>query len=515
MKSSKMKHNEKGSTSFTFGALLLLASGILVKIIGALFKIPLSNLLGDTGFGYFSAAYDVFSPFYALAMGGLPVAAARLIATENSSDGQAVGRERQMHRVFIWLGIIFTLAFLAAIPLLSRILSQGGQTTLSLLAIAPSVFLFFVISAYRGSFEGRHDMKPTAVSDIIEACGKLGLGLLFVLLVARLTENGARQSAAALFGITVGVVIAALYLFLKRPRLPKGQPSDLSNRRLLDLVWRPALTALLISSAVGLIDALTVAPVLHRSGIEASAALYGLRSKAHTLYNLVPSVSAMLGIGAVPALAVALKQGNRESLQKQTSQLLKLTATLVFPIGFGMAAISKPIMCLLYSGEASAVIGARLLTVYGFAAVFAGLCVPIIHALQALDHQKSALRVLLFGVAVKLIANVVLISVPKIGIVGAAWGTLLCYLFVFAIGLSLLCSAVGFRKMPALFFRPLLAAFVCSAVSTVALAGNSKLLTMAAILLAGGVYLLLIVVLRVFSREDLAELLRKNETKNE
>ena len=510
-----MKPNEKERPSFAFGAMLLLASGILVKVIGAVFKIPLSNLLGDAGFGHFSAAYDVFSPFYALAMGGLPVAAARLIATENATNGQAVGRERQMHRVFIRLGLIFTLLFSALIPLLSRILSDGGQTTFALIAIAPSVFLFFVISAYRGSFEGRHDMKPTAVSDIIEACGKLGLGLLFVLLARRLTENSSYQAAAALAGITVGVAAATWYLFWKRPHLAAGEPSDLSDRQLLALVWRPALTALLISSAVGLIDALTVAPVLHRSGAATSAALYGLRSKAHTLYNLVPSVSAMLGISAVPSLAAAAQQKKLPELQKQTKLLLKLSAVIVLPVGLGMAAISKPIMQLLYTGHASATVGARLLVIYGFAAVFAGLTVPIIHALQALDHQKSALRVLVGGVVVKSVLNVILIAVPGIGIVGAAWGTLACYLVVFAVGLSLLCAAVKLPKIATVFFRPLFAAFVCSAVAKVALFKDSKWLTLGAIVLAGVVYLLLILLLRVFRREEIEEFLRRDQVKKE
>ncbi len=506
-----MKHNVGERQSFARGTVLLLISGLAVKVIGALFKIPLSNLLGDTGFGYFSAAYDLFNPFYALAMGGLPVAVARII-TLRAGQPDLAAAERRIRNVFLCVGCGLFILFLLMIPVVRRLISANGQSVYGLLAIAPSVPLFFAMSAYRGSFEGRHNMKPTAVSDLIEAVGKLGLGLLFAAVCLRYTRNVAYAAGAALFGITVGVALATFYLRRRTPSVPRGGKTDLTAGQLIGLVWKPAVSALLISSAVGLIDALTVSPVLQHSGITADAAAYGLRSKAHTLYNLVPSVTAMIGIAAVPSLAALGGEEDKNALQKQIAFLLKMTAVIVLPAGLGMFAISRPIMTLLYDGASSATVGAQLLRVYGIAAVFGGLCVPIIHALQAIGRQTSAFVLLLGGMAVKTALNIVLIAVPAVGIVGAAYATLICYLLVFAVGLAVLSAAVGFRKIPPFFIRPLGAAVLCAAVSCVAWLGNSKLLTLGAIALAAAVYLVVLWFLKPFSKEEIALLIRRKET---
>ena len=173
-----MPEKKRKQQSFEYGAIILLCSTMLVKVIGAIFKIPLSNLLGDLGFGYFSSAYDLFTPIYTLAMAGLPIAVSRIVAEHITNK-----RFNDVHRtlsvtkkLFFISGLTGFILMLALIYPFVRITDRTGQTIYSLFAIAPSLFFCCVMSTYRGYYEGLRNMYPTAASDVIEALGKLILG---------------------------------------------------------------------------------------------------------------------------------------------------------------------------------------------------------------------------------------------------------------------------------------------------------------------------------------------------
>ena len=503
--------------SFETGAVVLIFSTIIVKAIGVFFKIPISNFLGDEGYGCFASAYDLFTPFYAMAMSGLPVSMARLIAAYNALGrcGDIKQISKLSHRLFMGIGTVGFLIFTALVPWLSYLTDASGNTRYGLFAIAPSIFLFCLMSYYRGMYEGFSNMTPTAVSDLIEALGKLILGYGFARIAFKITHDIILSAAAALFGITVGVAFATLYIAIKyrvdgvNKRIDESSANSRHTdaktvlKELVSVALPVTASAVAVSVFASFIDVLTVKSCLSNAGINDATLLYGLRSKAFTLYNLVPSITTVIGISAVPALSAAKVAGDKELLKNKTQLLLKITAVTAIPIGIGMSVFSKPIMKLLYSSHASGEIGAEMLSVYGFAAVFAGMSVVVIHALQALGMQKTVLISLIGGILLKLIINIILISNANIGILGAAYGTLIAYMVLFAVSLVLLIKASCIFNVLKIFVKPIIASLGCAAVCLLAHEVTSKAITLFVILAAAAVYFILIFALKTFSRGEL------------
>lgn len=222
---------------------VLVASTILVKIIGAIYKIPLGNLIGATGNGYFLAAYEIYTPIYTISMAGLPIAVSRLVS-ESIAAGhirQAQQVYRVSRRLFPIVGAFGTiLLFIVASPY-SKFVINTPQNFISILAIAPCVFFCCMMSSYRGFYEGTRNMYPTGISQVIEALGKVvfGLSLSYVTMqyglsvfhkaegtatvfgTAVSTEQEALSAiypyaaAAAILGVTLGSVCGLIYLMVR------------------------------------------------------------------------------------------------------------------------------------------------------------------------------------------------------------------------------------------------------------------------------------------------------------
>lgn len=177
------------------GATVLGASMIIVKLFGALFKIPLGNILDGDGMGYFSTSYSIFTMIYSFSTAGLPAAIAKMVA-EQSVRGR--GRDiRKLHnlsvRLFLIMGIVGTVLILLFSHLYVSLASNEGAW-LSVIAIAPAVFFGCMTSAYRGYYEGMRNMRPTAVSQVVEVVVKLVFGLALAIASVKIGEAQDRKS---------------------------------------------------------------------------------------------------------------------------------------------------------------------------------------------------------------------------------------------------------------------------------------------------------------------------------
>ena len=169
------------------GAMILLIATALVKIIGALYKMPLTILIGEVGRGYFASAYQIYTPIYAVSMAGLPIAVSKLvsqyIATNRFKDAQMV--KKVATRIFILTGLVGTTILLIVAYPYSIYVCHNVGAVYSILMISPAIFFCCMMSTYRGFYEGTSNMKPTAVSEVVEAIGKLILGLVFSYLILK------------------------------------------------------------------------------------------------------------------------------------------------------------------------------------------------------------------------------------------------------------------------------------------------------------------------------------------
>ncbi len=528
-------------------AVILLLSTVFVKIIGAAFKIPLASnlLLGDLGFGYFSVAYDLFTPFYVLAISGLPSALSNIIA-EFLAQKRFKDIEKTFlltKKLFFIFGIVLSLAFsIFAIPFV-KLTDTSGNTLYSVFAVIPSVFLCFIISSYRGFYEGFTDMNPTAISKIIEALGKLLLGLGFAFLVIKLTANPAYAAGGAMLGISVGTLVSTIYLKFKYKFGEKligtdelsQSPQAITDNKTIKLILALALPmalSSLISSAVSLIDALSVRSILqinandliiiNKDAIEyfnsiSQAAinesnlptyLYGIRSKAFTLFNLVPTLTMSLGVGALPTLSYYWSKNDILLVKKNFNTIIKMISLIALPAGMAFIAVSSPIMKLLYSDYGSVNIGGRLLFTYGFAAIFAGFSIPLTSILQSFNCQFKALVNILIGAVIKIILNIILVAIPSINIYGAAISTAICYLYILLAHIYQIVKILGKTgDISNILIKPLIASVISSTFAyVICLIFGSKIGIICGVAIAIIAYVVVLILLKTLNQEDFENL---------
>ncbi len=456
--------------TFIFSSAILILSAVVTKLIGALFRIPLANMLGGTGMGYFSGAYGIFMAVYALSVTGLPTAVAKLVA-ENSTLGRYANIRKIKSSAVIFFGatgLAFTILLTAAAyPFCT--LTIGMEALPSVLMIAPSIFLCCVTSVYRGYYEGLRNMFPTAVSQVIEGIFKLCTGLAFCIYVLHNPEKfdkvcaffgncgiASVAAAASILGITVSSAAGTLFLIIRDKLLGDGiSPLQLNaeNRtdstrtiisKLLEIAL-PVAAGALVTNLTSLIDLVTVTRSLEKlvsenpqyfanmTGTENISLipnfLFGsFTGLAITVFNLVPSFTNMFGKGILPSLSEAFTAKDSSLIIQNTEKALLSTAIIAIPSGFGIFALSEKILSFLFSSkpiEASLCINS--MAILGVAVIFLCISSTAFSVLQAGGKPQLPVKIMLAGVAVKLIGNLVLVPVPKLNIAGASISTLLCY----------------------------------------------------------------------------------------
>lgn len=525
-----MKKITNTRQSFERSALLLLLSSVLVKLISAFFKIPLASeyFLGDLGFGYFSAAHDLYTPIFMLASTGLPLVVSKIIseyvAANNTSKLLSVFCESK--KLFLKVGLLLATVLTVIIFVLSVFVFDYKQGVLYFVALVPTLLICFIISVYRGYFEGIENVNPVAVSNVIEAIIKLVFGLVFAYSVLKLTGDYIFAAAAATLGIAVGSLVALLYLKFKFKSIntTKSNLADNSEKQkiitTIYAVFLPVVLSSMLDSVVSLIDALTVKPLISNAfsnGIvdlsflkdlsksEAATYLYGVRSKAFTVYNLIPTFVSAILVTALPTLSNSWTKGDTKEVKVKISQTLKFASIIIFPASFGLFALGRNIVLFLFGNTSSYKIGGDLLSVYGIAAIFVGFSIILTTILQAIDSSKVALKNIIVGTVFKIVFNAALISIPSVNIMGSAYSTFICYFIIFV--LNAVCLYRKIKFIPSLFnsvLKPVFSAFICVgfAYAFISLFGKSNIIFLIALFIAAIIYFAILILAKCITKED-------------
>ncbi len=542
-----MSQKVRKQQSFEYGAIILLCSTVMVKIIGAIFKIPLKNIIGELGFGYFTSAYDLFTSIYTLAMAGLPIAISRGVAEHMTAKRYKDVKSslKITRRLFFITGLTGFILMLLFIYPFVHFTDATGKTVYSLFAIAPSLLFCCVMSTYRGYYEGLRNMYPTAVSDVIEALGKLILGYAFSFVIMKYTGNPAYASAGALLGITVGAGVSAGYLRLRYKIKGDGiTKEELSNApehintkvatKTIIMIAIPVLLASLSNSVASLVDVSMVKWQLTKlvgthshvlrdmyssaiasynksydtlTNAEIPTFLYGIRGMAFTIYNLIPTITSVLGVSALPVLASSWALKDKKLIKRNVESTMKFTALIAMPAGMGFLFIGPDIMKLLYNSVSAVTIGGPMMRIYGIAAIFAGMAIPMTSLLQAIDKQSISLRNVAIGAGLKVVVNYIFVGIPTLNIQGAAIGTVACYMFIFIANLISIIKYTGIKpNIYKSLFKPLFAGLCCGVSTLFVTFGGGKINTIAKICVAAVVYLAALILLNTFEADDVTSL---------
>ena len=545
-----MSGSEKKNTFFG-GAAILAVSAILVKLIGAVYRIPLGNILPDGVMGDYNSAYNIYNVFLTISTAGLPVALSKTI-----SEANTLGRYNQVRKVFrvafftfLFMGLFsfFCMTVLAA-PM-SEIVLSNPKAVYCVLALAPSVLCVCVMSAFRGYFQGHFNMTPTGVSQIIESLFKLVIGLALAIYLVYAVNKPEYSSVGAIIGVSTGSVAALAYILLRffRSRRESEQTSDdvpdssgVILKNLLKLAI-PITLGSAASSLVTLIDNKLVMSQLRAvyetvdglgvdAALDAARDIYGIYSKTLSIYNLPFSMMVPLTACIIPAVSASLSKRDLRGAQRISESALRVGLLVALPMGMGLFALGGPIMGLLFPQVDNSIAG-PLLSVLGIASVFVALQLLCNSILQANGMVNLPILAVVIGGVVKLIVNYTLVGNPNIRINGAPVGTLCCFAVIALLEIFIIRRTVPHApRFARAVCKPLIASLIMAAAAwgSHGLAdkflcsldlfwkvnaetgelyysyAGSALATLIGIGVAVIVYVVLVLALKTISREDLS-----------
>ena len=521
-----------------FGGAAILAAGILiVKLIGMFYKIPLINIIGEAGAADFNNAYNIYAVLLTVSTAGLPVAVSKLV-----SEANALNRRNQVRRTFrLALVLFLTLGLISFLVMFFRADALAGmmndsKAAAGIRALAPAVVCVGCLAALRGYSQGHSNMAPTSVSQIIEALCKLVVGLGLAFWLVKQGKDPDVAAAGAITGVTVGTVVALVYMvldfFLSRGREDThGTDRPDSAGSILANILKIAVPITLSSSMVGIVTVIDSSLVQGQlqSALnlteKASRTLYGNYSGALNIYNLPTSLMAAITASVIPAVSAALARRDRRGAARITGSALRITALLSFPMGVGLFVLGTPIIRLLFPSLNVEVAG-PLLSTLGIATPFVCMVLVCNSVLQAHGFINLPVFVMVLGGIVKIVNNYTLVG--AIGIAGAPVGNILCFGLALVLDLVVITRVIPNRpRLLPIFVKPAIASAIMGGAAWAVYGLLSRVLTaeqvneagetirvvsrmgnalgiFLAIAVAGVVYLVLVVAIRAISKDDLA-----------
>ena len=389
----------------------LAVSLVIVKILGLVFKIPLTNILGGVGMGYYNTAFMLFSPVFSLAIGGLPAAVAKMIA-----ESAARGFYKDVRKIFrVSMGLYFLTGLVGTAVMIFAAdffvhTVKNPNAYWCVVAIAPTVFFGCLISGYRGYFEGLCDMRPTAASQIVEMVFKLAAGLGLAVWVMSYAQKELETTgvvfgtavqtskeviaaalpfaaAASIVGISISNIVGALYLAIRyrrndsitaiqRKASPRPESARVLLKRLLAISF-PICIGGFVLNITSLIDLLSMmnrlnflvrehsTELLHvlegavpegMALVDLPNYLYGCYTGlAVSVFGIIPAIAGVFAKSALPNIASSWARGNRDYTRRNIELVIRITALITVPSGIGISVLAHPILSILFSSRSEEV----------------------------------------------------------------------------------------------------------------------------------------------------------------
>lgn len=459
------------------GVSILGVAGIICKIVGVLYRIPLAHLIGPEGMGVYHKVYPAYNLLLTISSAGLPVAISRMVAHYVTVEDPRNARRifKMAMRMLLVLGLLTTLLMLLFSGQLAA--WQGTMDTKAgYMAIAPSLFFVCVMSAFRGFLQGQRNMVPTAVSQLIEQIGRVFIAL--PLAYFGMQRGGmALGAAGALLGSTTAEGAALLFMLLQHRKADhalnavpqRADAAPLENgaiaRRLIYVAIPITLGACIVPLA-GFIDSIMLTQLMEQAGMAAEDALirYGAYAgPVLTLINVPTAIAMAMSTNLVPDIAAGLARGEKEYVAKEAGVGLRMASVIGFPCSVGMSLLAQPILYLCYRGSYTAAqldVAAELLQISSLTIVLFTMVQATSGILQGAGKQRIPMYTLIIGVALKIALNYTLVRIPGVDIHGAPWASLLCYTASMLPNLYFVGKYTGYRfRAMDVVFKP----FLCAA----------------------------------------------------
>ncbi|MBR5783079.1 MAG: polysaccharide biosynthesis protein [Clostridia bacterium] len=527
----------KAQKNFLSGALILTIANALAKIIGAIYKIPLNNMLGTVGTNYYNDGYQIYALLFVFSTAGIPVAIAKMV-----SESVATGRTNEPKRIFKnsllvfgIVGLVLSILLILFVEPISSMLLSGDTVNYCIAMIAPAIFFVAVSSVIKGYFQGYKDMRPSAYFQVIEAGFKLvGLVIVILMIYRWNITDPVYLACGGILGVTFGSFAASLFMlmrFLREKDFGKYDPDGLpdnSNASIVKTIITLAIPISLSSAVMSVtstLDMIFVKFSLQRYGlangmlaqdaVEMAKDVYGAYiGSTSSLFNLPPTITITVGIAVLPFLTSAFVVGKMKEAHRNMRSAAKVVSLIAMPCALGMSVMSEGIIKLLFKSDFHnvGIPCLRLLAISIFFVSFVSLTSTF---LQSVGKVNISLITMGIGAVMKLVIN--LIMVEKIGIMGAPMGTFACYGSIFLLNCLFIKKYMKFAMpLGTILVRPFICTALCCLVAwgswkgLVLLLGYSRLWILVSLMLAVAVYAVAVLAFKVLSKEDMI-LLPKGE----
>lgn len=511
--------------SFMSSVLILMISQVLIKILGLIYKLYLTNRegFGDKGNAIYSSGFQIYALFLTISSIGIPGALAKLVS-EKIAIGDTKGAHRIFKIAFVTFGLIgflsSTILFLGA-GYISNTLLQIPEAELTLVALSPSIFFVSISCVIKGYFTGRENLKVTANSHTLEQFFKTVLSVIIVEMVALTTGTDTTiMAAGANLATTLATVLCFLYLYkyyskmrkeiafeLKRATKNKRTRIIKTIKQILSVSIPMSMTAILGTINKN-IDSMTVVRGLKSFLSEEQAKIqYGILSgKVDTLVTLPMSLNMAFATALVPSISSSKAIGDIETIRKRVSFSMLISMLIGMPCMIIMILFAKQILELLFPNATS---GAFIYQISCLGIIFIVLEQTISGALHGLGKMLTPAIALGIGVIIKFILNMYLIPINPSdfflgGTAGAAISTVVCHAVALTIEFKILSKNINLKLDKNKFIvKPVIACLIMGTIAYIFQCLNEKISTMLLILMCVIIYILLLIILRVFSEEEI------------
>ena len=557
---------EKNKKSFVKGAAILGVAGLIVKIIGAFYRIPLTNILQRgqlDGMIYYATAYPYYSWLLVISSAGFPTAISKLV-----SEKVAVGDKKGATAVFktamlllLAIGVVTTILLFAGSGVIAR-LADVPDAKYAIMALAPSLLIVSVMCAYRGYLQGMQMMTGTALSQITEQVGKLiasySLAILFVKLYPARPELWAMGT---LIGISISEVMGLVVIWIvyrkNRRLLPSYKLEGMNVSRSTMKTVGMGLLAIAIPITIGasimpitgIADSIFIKRLLYQrySGLGfaheladtmAGDGFVALRSYVSPLINMPAVLTLALSMSLVPAIAPMQAARDRRGIRKVGATGMKLAMIIGAPCAVGLFVLGAPVMAMLYHKVGASVgengkyvisgfigqilsmkpgqevsiytLAGGIMQISAIGVLFLSLVQTLTGVIQGMGRQKVPVYFLIAGGIVKVVSMVVLMKYTRLGVLGAAISTVLCYVVA---GLGDTIYTINHTDMRVnwfdTFLKPVISALVMGAAVYIAYnliykMGHPTIATLGSVVIGVGVYCVCLWLLRAFNKDDLS-----------
>lgn len=515
---------KKRQSSFVQGATILGIAGLLVKIIGAIFRIPFANIVGTQGTAYFDAAFPYYSYLLVVSSSGLPTAISKQVSEYIALNDYRGAREVLNVSLVLLAGIgLVTSAMMFFGASTFAAITSYKETFLSFRALAPSLLFVSVMCAYRGYLQGMQRMTATALSQVVEQVGKLVIGLT---LAIKLLPKGPEYAAmGALIGVSASELLALIVVYLFYMRRKKTFDAKVAKSGAKRIGFGPVSKSLLliaipitigasISPLNGMVDSAMIGRMLLNLGYsdEMRTTAYSLlRTYVTTLINMPGVLTMALAMSLVPAISARIARRDFSGVRNASRMGLKLALIIGIPCTVGLFVMARPILHMLYPKltEAELALAVDLMHTASIGIIFLSMVQSMTGVVQGLGKQMVPVINLFIGFILKVVTLLTLMRIPSVNIQGAAISTVICYAFAGVADTIYMVRRTKLRvQVFDLFIKPLIASVAMGGVvyliyDFVSNSGHMTVATLFSILVGVCLYAVLVFVLRMFSAEEL------------